>query len=135
MKHTKIFLVLILICLFNLLACAQREQDDIQDDVISMEDFIEIYNSDSSLVVLDVRTEAELSGTLGKLDGVINIPIQQLDARVAELSKYKDNEIVVICRTGNRSGTATQYLREKGFNAKNILGGMVEYRELEKNNQ
>jgi len=133
MKRVKIISVLILICLLNLLACAQRGQDDTQDDVISMEDFIEKYNSDSSLVVLDVRTEAELSGSLGKLDGVINIPVQQLDARIDELSQYKDNEIVVICRTGNRSGTATQFLREKGFNAENVMGGMVEYRELEKN--
>jgi rhodanese-related sulfurtransferase len=129
MKHAKIISILILICLLNLLACAQREEDS----VISMEEFIEKYNSDSSLVVLDVRTEAELSGSLGKLDRIINIPIQQLDARLNELSKYKDNEIVVICRTGNRSGTATQFLREKGFNAKNVLGGMAEYRELEKN--
>jgi rhodanese-related sulfurtransferase len=129
MKHEKIISILILICLLNLLACAQQEQND----TIIMEDFIEKYNSDSSLVVLDVRTEAELSGSLGKLDRIINIPIQQLDARLNELSKYKDNEIVVICRTGNRSGTATQFLREKGFNAKNVLGGMAEYRELEKN--
>ncbi len=129
MKHAKIISVLILICLLNLLACAQQEEDK----VISMEEFIEKYNSDSSLVVLDVRTEAELSGPLGRLDRIINIPVQQLDARVNELSKYKEKEIAVICRTGNRSNTATQYLREKGFSAKNVLGGMVEYRELENN--
>lgn len=115
--------------MLNLLACAQQEEDS----VISMEEFIEKYNSDSTVVVLDVRTEAEFSGPLGKLDGVINIPIQELDARYMELSEYKDQEIEVICRTGNRSGTATQFLREKGFNAKNVLGGMTEYRELEGN--
>ena len=129
MKNSKIILILISILMLNLLACAQQQEDS----VISMEEFIEKYNSDSTVVVLDVRTEAELSGPLGKLDGVINIPIQELDARYMELSEYKDQEIDVICRTGNRSGTATQFLREKGFNAKNVLGGMTEYRELEGN--
>ena len=127
MKNSKIILISIAILMLNLLACAQNQEDS----VISMEEFIEKYNSDSTVVVLDVRTEAELSGPLGKLDGVINIPIQELDARYMELSGYKDQEIDVICRTGNRSGTATQFLREKGFNAKNVLGGMAEYRELE----
>ena len=129
MKNSKIILIFISILMLNLLACAQQEEDS----VISMEEFIEKYNSDSTVVVLDVRTEAEFSGPLGKLDGVINIPIQELDARYMELSEYKDQEIEVICRTGNRSGTATQFLREKGFNAKNVLGGMTEYRELEGN--
>ena len=127
MKSSKIILISIAILMLNLLACAQHKDDS----EISMEEFIEKYNSDSTLIVLDVRTESELSGPLGRLDRVINIPIQELDARYLELEEYKDQEIDVICRTGNRSGTATQFLREKGFNAKNVLGGMAEYRELE----
>ena len=127
MKSSKIILISIAILMLNLLACAQHKDDS----EISMEEFIEKYNSDSTLIVLDVRTESELSGPLGRLDRVINIPIQELDARYLELEEYKDQEIQVICRTGNRSGTATQFLREKGFNAKNVLGGMAEYRELE----
>ena len=130
MKSSKIILILISIMMLNLIACAQQQEDS----VISMEEFIEKYNNDSTLIVLDVRTESELSGTLGKLDGVINIPIQKLAERYMELSEYKDQEIDVICRTGNRSGTATQFLREKGFYAKNVLGGMTEYRELEGDN-
>ena len=129
MKISKIILILIAILLLNLLACAQHQEDS----EIRMEEFVEKYNSDSTLVVLDVRTESELSGPLGRLDRVINIPIQELDARYLELLEYKNQEIDVICRTGNRSGTATQFLREKGFNAKNVLGGMTEYRELEGN--
>ena len=129
MKISKIILILIAILLLNLLACAQHQEDS----EIRMEEFVEKYNSDSTLVVLDVRTESELSGPLGRLDRVINIPIQELDARYLELLEYKNLEIDVICRTGNRSGTATQFLREKGFNAKNVLGGMTEYRELEGN--
>jgi rhodanese-related sulfurtransferase len=97
---------------------------------MEMTEFIDKYKSDSTLVILDVRTEKELSGSLGKLDKVINIPVQVLEERIEELSEFKGNEIAVICRTGNRSDAATEILRRKGFNAKNVLGGMVEYRKV-----
>lgn len=129
MKSLRIYTVSFLITLLNISGYTQQGQDDSMD----MTKFIQKYGSDSSLVVLDVRTEAELLGTLGKLDGIVHIPIQQLQDRVNELSKFKDKEIAVICRTGSRSYIATQFLIEKGFNAKNVLGGMVEFRILENN--
>jgi rhodanese-related sulfurtransferase len=44
--------------------------------------------------------------------------------------KYKDKEIAVICRSGNRSHYATEALNKNGFNAKNVLGGMLEYNRI-----
>lgn len=129
MKSLKIYAVLFLAVLVNLSINAQQ----VSNDFINMNMFIEKYKSDTSLVVLDVRTEAELSGPLGRLERIVHIPIQQLQDRFNELSKYKDKEIAVICRTGARSDIATQFLREKEFNAKNVLGGMVEFRKLNHN--
>ncbi len=129
MKNLKIYAILFLAVLVNLSINAQQ----VSNDFINMNMFIEQYKNDTSLVVLDVRTETELSGPLGKLNRIINIPVQQLDTRFSELSNYKDKEIAVICRTGNRSGFATQFLRGKGFNAKNVLGGMIEFRRRENN--
>jgi rhodanese-related sulfurtransferase len=83
-----------------------------------------------NLVILDVRTEAELVGPLGKIDGVINIPIQLLANRMDELKPYKDKDIAVICRTGNRSTTGTEILVENGYKARNVLGGMVAYNKV-----
>lgn len=85
--------------------------------------------NDTSLVVLDVRTPEELQGPLGKIDGVINIPVQELDNRADELNKYKDKEIAIICRSGHRSGIAQKILKEKGFKTKNVEGGMIQYRK------
>ena len=87
--------------------------------------------NDSSLVILDVRTPQELAGPLGKIDGVINIPVQALDKRMNELEKYKDRKIAVICRTGHRSGIAAQMLTEDGYKVENVSGGMTEYRKKE----
>lgn len=83
------------------------------------------------LVILDVRNAYELEEYLGHIDGVINIPVQDLEKRINELNEYKDKEIAVICRSGVRSLTATNLLIEYGFSAKNVEGGMIRYRAEE----
>ena len=99
------------------------------DSTMSVSDLKERMKSDTTLIVLDVRTPEELVGPLGKLENVINIPVQVLEKRLHELDPYKEKHIAVICRTGNRSHFATLYLNQHGFKASNVLGGMVEYRQ------
>ena len=55
--------------------------------------------------------------------GVVNIPLHQLRARLAELPR--DREIHVICRSGQRAYYATRILLQNGFKARNIAGGML----------
>jgi rhodanese-related sulfurtransferase len=107
----------------NFLGCAQQDKDS----TMRVQELMKLMNDDSTLVILDVRTPAELTGPLGKIDNVINIPIQELQSRIGELDKYKDKKIAVICRSGNRSNSGTKILRSAGFNAKNVLGGMLEF--------
>lgn len=88
--------------------------------------------TDSLLIVLDVRKPAELTGELGQIKGAINIPVDDLEDRLDELTKYKQNHhIAVVCRSGNRSKRATVILTENGFNATNVLGGMKAYLKIE----
>ena len=101
---------------------------------ISVEQFKNEMKSDTNLVILDVRNPEELQSSLGQINGVINIPVQVLGQRIHELDKYKNKHIAVICRTGHRSEIAANYLRGKGFNAANVMGGMVAYRRSEKSN-
>ena len=118
----------IFILLFNIPTCAQQP-DEFN---ITVHELNEQMGKDSSLIILDVRTPQELKGELGQIEGVINIPVQELENRIAELEKYKENNIVIICRSGRRSGIATGLLNQKGFKSKNIIGGMIEYRKNEK---
>jgi rhodanese-related sulfurtransferase len=111
----------------NFLGFAQQDKDS----TMTVQDLKQFPKDDSTLVILDVRNPAELVSTLGKIDNVINIPIQELETRIGELDKYKDKLIAVICRSGNRSGKGTKILREHGYNAKNVLGGMIEYSKQE----
>ncbi len=69
--------------------------------------------ADQSMVLLDVRTPAEYAE--GHLPGAINIPHTELASRLAELSASRDRDIVVYCRSGNRSEQALGVLREAGF--------------------
>lgn len=74
-------------------------------------------------VVLDVREPGEYEA--GHLLNAKLIPLGKLKERVGELEKYKDQPIVVVCRSGNRSGTACFILGKQGFvQAYNLSGGV-----------
>lgn len=122
-KALNIFLGLFLV--ITSIACAQQNQSS----SITMKEFKERLATDKNLVILDVRTPEELAGPLGKIDNSINIPIQNLEQRIDELKSYKDKEILIICRTQNRSAVAVNTLQTKGYKAKNVLGGMTEFRK------
>lgn len=70
--------------------------------------------------ILDVRTEAEFNA--GSIDGAINIPLDQLRNRLAELPQ--DQAIYVFCQIGLRGYLATRILVQNGFNeVYNLSGG------------
>ena len=63
------------------------------------------------MVILDVRTPSEYND--GHLEGAINIPVDSLAGSLDELSE--DDELLVYCRTGNRSARAVGILEDGGF--------------------
>jgi rhodanese-related sulfurtransferase len=85
--------------------------------------------SHPDVVLLDVRTKEEFEGradpNFGRLKNAINIPIQELDARVSELNIYKNREIIVYCSHSHRSPRASYLLTQNGFDkVTNMAGGM-----------
>jgi rhodanese-related sulfurtransferase len=80
-------------------------------------------------ILLDVRSKEEFEGTVnpnfGTLKGAINIPIQELGRRLAELEIYRKKEILVFCSHSHRSPQAAYLLNQEGFhNVVNMSGGM-----------
>src|SRR5690348_5207303 len=71
--------------------------------------------------LVDVRTPGEFAA--GHIAGAVNIPVQQLDARMHELEP-KDRAVVLYCRSGQRSGNAARLLKGAGFSAVHDLGPM-----------
>jgi adenylyltransferase/sulfurtransferase len=58
------------------------------------------------------------------------IPLSELESRIDELNEHKNREVIVYCRSGNRSGKATNILREDGFQAFNMSGGMLAWNKM-----
>ena len=86
----------------------------------------------SNILLLDVRTAEEFNGTapdkFGKLAGAINIPVQELEKRMAELTQYKSKEIIVYCSHSHRSPMASYKLMQNGFTkVTNMQFGMSEW--------
>lgn len=67
----------------------------------------------ADMTVLDVRTVEEFAA--GHVPGARNIPVAELEARIAELAAVRDRDLVVYCRTGRRSATALEILKANGF--------------------
>lgn len=76
--------------------------------------------------LVDVREPHELAGELGRIAGVDRVPLATLDAAAARWDK--DADIVLICRSGNRSSRAAELLARQGFRRVfNMTGGMLAY--------
>ncbi|WP_371804629.1 MBL fold metallo-hydrolase [Candidatus Lokiarchaeum ossiferum] len=88
-------------------------------------------DSNEKLVLLDVREPVELKTELKHIDGVENIPIVKLISNVDALDKHKQDDIVIICRSGGRASTAAQILKQVGFKNPIVLeGGMIAWRSI-----
>ena len=80
----------------------------------------------ASVVVLDVRTPGEFSQ--GHIQGAVNLDVEAptFDSEIAKLDKSKT--YAVYCRSGNRSGVATQAMAKADFtHLFNLQNGIVDW--------
>lgn len=75
--------------------------------------------------LLDVREPSEFMD--GHIPGARLVPLGDLARRLAELPT--DREILVVCRSGSRSGRATRELTKAGLRAVNLSGGMIGWQQ------
>lgn len=88
---------------------------------------LQLINHKNALV-LDVREEDEYK--LGHILDSMLIPLVKLNERIGELEKYRERPIVVVCRSGQRSGTACAILGKHGFaQAYNLAGGVTAWQK------
>lgn len=71
-------------------------------------------------VLLDVRSTEEYRN--GHIPGAVSIPLDKLPERMSSLARGR--EIVCICQSGSRSRSATKQLKNAGYTAVNLQGGM-----------
>lgn len=93
---------------------------------ISASQLQKMINSNSNMLILDVRNSGEYRN--GHIPNAKNIPVDTLLSNLSTLSSYKNSEIVVYCASGGRSTKACNILSKNGFNkVYNLSGGVSSY--------
>ena len=96
---------------------------------VSPQQAINLINSENG-VFLDLRDSADYKQ--GHIVDAMHIPATKLAARMAELDKYKDKPIVLVCKMGQQSSAAGKQLKAGGFNqVYKMTGGMMEWSNLQ----
>lgn len=94
---------------------------------INVQELKKRIDAGEALVMIDVREPHEWA--MDHLEGVRKISLGTLPKQVADLADLKDKEVIMICRSGGRSGNATAFMKEQGFeNARNLAGGMLAWK-------
>jgi rhodanese-related sulfurtransferase len=90
---------------------------------ITIEELKVRLDKGENLNLIDVREEYEFDEFN---IGAKLIPLGELPDRLEEIEAWKDQEILIHCRSGARSGRAKEYLASEGYtNVRNVLGGML----------
>jgi rhodanese-related sulfurtransferase len=96
---------------------------------IDVSEYMARVQDGEKLKLLDVRSELEYS-TFNI--GGQNLPLSRLPASLDDLDYNKTDEIIVVCKVGLRSKTATDILIANGYqNARNLQGGLVALKKIE----
>jgi rhodanese-related sulfurtransferase len=111
------------------MALVEKSSVSVKD--ITLDELCARLAANPKVVLLDVRSPGEFKGTgigratYGHFNNAININVTELEARVGELSQYKDQEILVYCSHSQRSPRAAYFLLTHGFNnVRNMAGGV-----------
>lgn len=100
------------------------EAQAVLTDEISVQEAV--ARRDAGAFILDVRTPEEWDDH--HIPGSTLITLDELENRLSEVPQ--DQEVVVVCRSGNRSATGRDILREAGFeNVTSMAGGLNAWRD------
>lgn len=94
---------------------------------VKPQELLSAMKTDPRLLVLDVRTPKEYDS--GHVPGAINVPYDQLPARVSEVTDRDPDRVVVYCERGGRAAKAEKTLKEAGVeNVQHLEGDMQGWR-------
>lgn len=92
--------------------------------VIAPHEVEALLETDKNVTMIDVREAFEIRR--GMIPGAIHISLGKLQNSLDKLEQSK--HYIIVCETGSRSGVATYLLNSLGYNASNLIGGMVDWK-------
>ncbi|WP_373895204.1 rhodanese-like domain-containing protein [Virgibacillus natechei] len=96
---------------------------------ITTKELAEKAKNNENINIIDVREDDEVAQ--GKIPGAKHIPFGEVPDRLDEIDK--DKHYYMICRSGGRSGKASEFLKAQGYDATNVDGGMLDWnKDVEK---
>lgn len=136
MKFRRIFLVSILALVLAFAGCksdapastTNTTTESAAAPTISGEELDKIQEDNKAkekVLLIDVRSADEYNA--GHVKHAINIPVDELEGRLAEIENFKDKSIITICNTGKKSAKAQEILLNNGFKDVKNADGVKEY--------
>ena len=128
----KLLLVLLLVAVVAVAACAFNQGKDDGFTTVGVDEFERTIADTAGVQLLDVRGQDEYDE--GHIPGahIINMRdsnfMQQVDAELV-----KDKPIAIYCRSGRRSATAASKLAKNGYTVINLDGGIIAWQQHGKN--
>ncbi|MCU0485101.1 MAG: rhodanese-like domain-containing protein [Anaerolineales bacterium] len=122
-------ILLVAVAVIGVVAVVLMNQNQASSKVlpaaVSVQEAYQLYNQGA--FVLDVREQFEWDEF--HIPNTTLIPLGELPSRLSELDKNR--QIVVVCRSGNRSQEGRDILLQAGFNATSMNGGVTEWRSAD----
>lgn len=118
-----LLLALLVLTILSIAACTEADKTDALPREISVEKAHQMYQD--GVFFLDVRTQEEWEDY--HIPNTTLVPLDELGSRLGELPE--NEEIVVVCRSGNRSQSGRDILLNNGFElATSMSGGLTDWR-------
>lgn len=92
---------------------------------ITCKELKERQRNNEKLNIIDVREQHEYDAVNM---GAVLIPLGLLPHKLDDIEQFKNEELIIHCKSGRRSDNAKKFLEQNGFtNVRNLLGGIDEY--------
>lgn len=128
MKRFLIVLLIVIVITIVFTGCTAKDNNQPGTEnsyiKISAEEAKEIIESED-VIVLDVRTQEEYNE--GHIKNAVLLPVNDIAVKAEEVLADKDAKILVYCRSGNRSSTASKELIKMGYTNVYDFGGIISW--------
>lgn len=126
MKYKNLLILVLILIISTVSGCSsQNDTSVLEYSKITANEAKDMMDQDSTITVLDVRTEEEYN--TGHIEGAILIPDTEILEKAEETLTDKSSTILVYCRSGRRSALAAANLVELGYTNVYDFGGIIDW--------